>query len=172
MMMGFDESDPLWQLVLVLTKVCDGDRDLAEKLLSNPDALLNYPEVVALIAAGEGATDELADKVEDMKIEETASPAAATVSAPSKKDTAMEVAAVEGDPVKHFNLVFIGHVDAGKSTLSGNILYLTKNVDKRTNEKNNGRSGQFTRLLLCDFKIIAGPTTKSLCAHSGFYRLV
>lgn len=35
----------------------------------------------------------------------------------------------------HLNLVFIGHVDAGKSTLSGNILYLTGQVDKRTIEK-------------------------------------
>eukprot|EP00559_Dactyliosolen_fragilissimus_P004877 CAMPEP_0184867962 /NCGR_PEP_ID=MMETSP0580-20130426/28541_1 /TAXON_ID=1118495 /ORGANISM="Dactyliosolen fragilissimus" /LENGTH=611 /DNA_ID=CAMNT_0027368537 /DNA_START=78 /DNA_END=1913 /DNA_ORIENTATION=+ len=42
---------------------------------------------------------------------------------------------MEGDPREHFNLVFIGHVDAGKSTLSGNILYLTDNVDKRTIEK-------------------------------------
>lgn len=47
----------------------------------------------------------------------------------------MEVEAVEGDPREHLNLVFIGHVDAGKSTLSGNILYLTDNVDKRTIEK-------------------------------------
>merc|ERR1719296_207530 len=41
----------------------------------------------------------------------------------------------EGDPREHVNIVFIGHVDAGKSTLSGNILYLTDNVDKRTIEK-------------------------------------
>jgi peptide chain release factor subunit 3 len=31
--------------------------------------------------------------------------------------------------------VFIGHVDAGKSTLGGNLLYLTGMVDKRTMEK-------------------------------------
>jgi peptide chain release factor subunit 3 len=43
--------------------------------------------------------------------------------------------AKEGDQREHFNLVFIGHVDAGKSTLSGNILYLTENVDKRTIER-------------------------------------
>lgn len=39
------------------------------------------------------------------------------------------------DPREHINVVFIGHVDAGKSTLSGNILYLTGQVDKRTIEK-------------------------------------
>ena len=38
----------------------------------------------------------------------------------------------EEDPSEHLNVVFIGHVDAGKSTLSGNILYLTGYVDKRT----------------------------------------
>lgn len=36
---------------------------------------------------------------------------------------------------QHIHLVFIGHVDAGKSTLSGNILYLTNSVDKRTIDK-------------------------------------
>ncbi|KAJ1676173.1 translation termination factor GTPase eRF3, partial [Spiromyces aspiralis] len=36
---------------------------------------------------------------------------------------------------EHFNVIFIGHVDAGKSTLGGNILYLTGMVDKRTIEK-------------------------------------
>ncbi|KAF5399664.1 Peptide chain release factor subunit 3 [Paragonimus heterotremus] len=33
------------------------------------------------------------------------------------------------------NLVFIGHVDAGKSTIGGHLLYLTDMVDKRTLEK-------------------------------------
>ncbi|GBG33809.1 Elongation factor 1-alpha [Hondaea fermentalgiana] len=35
----------------------------------------------------------------------------------------------------HLNVVTIGHVDAGKSTLSGSILYVTGKVDKRTIEK-------------------------------------
>jgi len=39
------------------------------------------------------------------------------------------------DNREHVFLVFIGHVDAGKSTLSGNLLYLTGMVDKRTIEK-------------------------------------
>eukprot|EP00166_Cyanidium_caldarium_P002021 ctg_2071.g425 len=43
----------------------------------------------------------------------------------------------EGDAAKrhHVNIVFIGHVDAGKSTLCGHLLYLTGNVDDRTMEK-------------------------------------
>jgi peptide chain release factor subunit 3 len=36
---------------------------------------------------------------------------------------------------EHLNIVFIGHVDAGKSTFGGNLLYLTGMVDKRTMEK-------------------------------------
>lgn len=35
----------------------------------------------------------------------------------------------------HINIVFIGHVDAGKSTMGGNILFLCGMVDKRTMEK-------------------------------------
>ncbi|KAL6748151.1 elongation factor-like protein [Haematococcus lacustris] len=39
------------------------------------------------------------------------------------------------DPRDHLNLVFIGHIDAGKSTLAGQILFVTGGVDKRTIEK-------------------------------------
>ncbi|XP_006876415.1 PREDICTED: eukaryotic peptide chain release factor GTP-binding subunit ERF3B-like [Chrysochloris asiatica] len=41
-----------------------------------------------------------------------------------------------GTPKKeHVNVVFIGHVDAGKSTIGGQIMFLTGMVDKRTLEK-------------------------------------
>lgn len=36
---------------------------------------------------------------------------------------------------EHINVVFIGHVDAGKSTIGGQIMSLTGMVDKRTLEK-------------------------------------
>ncbi|CAJ0961974.1 unnamed protein product, partial [Mesorhabditis belari] len=36
---------------------------------------------------------------------------------------------------EHVNLVFIGHVDAGKSTIGGQIMFQTGMVDKRTLEK-------------------------------------
>ncbi|XP_044835597.1 eukaryotic peptide chain release factor GTP-binding subunit ERF3A isoform X2 [Mauremys mutica] len=46
------------------------------------------------------------------------------------------VVAPPGAPKKeHVNVVFIGHVDAGKSTIGGQIMYLTGMVDKRTLEK-------------------------------------
>ena len=38
-------------------------------------------------------------------------------------------------PRDHMNVVFIGHVDAGKSTIGGQILYLTGGVDDRTIQK-------------------------------------
>ncbi|KAJ7228689.1 P-loop containing nucleoside triphosphate hydrolase protein [Mycena pura] len=40
-----------------------------------------------------------------------------------------------GDAKEHLNIVFIGHVDAGKSTMGGNLLFITGMVDKRTMEK-------------------------------------
>ncbi|KAI6113720.1 P-loop containing nucleoside triphosphate hydrolase protein [Pisolithus croceorrhizus] len=67
--------------------------------------------------------------------------------AKSKTDTsaiAREVQAVAdqevlkdlyGEIKEHLNIVFVGHVDAGKSTLGGNLLYITGAVDKRTMEK-------------------------------------
>ena len=39
------------------------------------------------------------------------------------------------DGRQHMNVVFIGHVDAGKSTTAGQILFLTGGVDDRTIEK-------------------------------------
>lgn len=41
----------------------------------------------------------------------------------------------EPDERPHMNVVFIGHVDAGKSTTCGNILFSTGQVDARTIEK-------------------------------------
>ena len=42
---------------------------------------------------------------------------------------------IEDTKKEHLNVVFIGHVDAGKSTIGGQIMYLTGMVDKRTLEK-------------------------------------
>jgi peptide chain release factor subunit 3 len=39
------------------------------------------------------------------------------------------------DIKRNLNIIFIGHVDAGKSTIGGHIMYLTGQVDKRTLEK-------------------------------------
>ena len=55
------------------------------------------------------------------------------------------VAAVDPDPRPHLNLVFIGHVDAGKSTTCGNIMYLSGLVDERTIEKYQKEAKQKNR---------------------------
>mmetsp|Transcript_32342 Transcript_32342/g.92115 ORF Transcript_32342/g.92115 Transcript_32342/m.92115 type:complete len:599 (-) Transcript_32342:70-1866(-) len=147
-----DENDPLWKVVF---KIAEGDREKAMKMIADPDSLLQYPEVEAVLSAGEAmdtdevetkdSVSELAKVVEDMKVE-----APAPAPAPKVKEEEEDVdedyddeeaedidpsSLKEGDPREHLNLVFIGHVDAGKSTLSGNILYLTDNVDKRTIER-------------------------------------
>lgn len=50
-----------------------------------------------------------------------------------KKKVAKDVEVEEKK--EHINVVFIGHVDAGKSTIGGQIMALTGMVDKRTLEK-------------------------------------
>mmetsp|Transcript_46284 Transcript_46284/g.68256 ORF Transcript_46284/g.68256 Transcript_46284/m.68256 type:complete len:599 (-) Transcript_46284:184-1980(-) len=147
-----DESDPLWIAVL---KVTGGDRLRAKKLIDDPDQLLQYPEVAAVLEAGDmpveddwekaGGEEQLANDMDTkMKVSEEVKPQqpepVKQASVPAQADAAMTAAepvelVKEGDPREHLNLVFIGHVDAGKSTLSGNILYLTDNVDKRTIER-------------------------------------
>ena len=55
----------------------------------------------------------------------------------SKPRTKVKAEAKEATTTEkeHVNVVFIGHVDAGKSTIGGQIMYLTGMVDKRTLEK-------------------------------------
>lgn len=51
------------------------------------------------------------------------------------KDLYGDSAPVDPNVKQHLNVVFIGHVDAGKSTMGGQLLYLSGMVDKRTMEK-------------------------------------
>lgn len=73
------------------------------------------------------------------------SPSRAATAKVEKRDAdavEKELADVDEDTLKeiygkeHVNIIFIGHVDAGKSTLGGSILYATGMVDERTMEKN------------------------------------
>uniref|UniRef100_A0A1I8A3M8 Tr-type G domain-containing protein n=1 Tax=Steinernema glaseri TaxID=37863 RepID=A0A1I8A3M8_9BILA len=76
------------------------------------------------------------------KKEETPAPPAPK----EKKDTNDEIASLaakfkkatfvdDGTRKQHVNIVFCGHVDAGKSTIGGQLMFLTGMVDKRTLEK-------------------------------------
>ena len=43
---------------------------------------------------------------------------------------------IEVDPIRQpCSMVFIGHVDAGKSTICGNLMYLNGIIDQRTIDK-------------------------------------
>lgn len=151
-----DESDPLWKFCL--EKIANGDRDKALSLINNPDTLLEkYPEVEELLMSGamdtddaDEAGDDIVMATEKMQISEDAPSAPAPAPAASMDEEQEEEPAVfpeddDADPREHLNLVFIGHVDAGKSTLSGNILYLTENVDKRTIEKYEREAKELNR---------------------------
>jgi len=145
-----DESDPLWQAVL---NICNGDRPSAKKMINDPDSLTKYPEIVALLGvrgSDDMEVDDVAANVEEeqlakdieRKIQIASSAPTGVVRSENttkfvEQSEAVEPAdpVTEGDPREHLNLVFIGHVDAGKSTLSGSILYITENVDKRTIER-------------------------------------
>lgn len=52
-----------------------------------------------------------------------------------KKASSKKEVEEEDDKREHVNIIFIGHVDAGKSTIGGHVMYLTGQVDKRTLEK-------------------------------------
>ncbi|KAL0279678.1 UNVERIFIED_CONTAM: hypothetical protein PYX00_001182 [Menopon gallinae] len=65
--------------------------------------------------------DELEDQYSETIIKPKKRPVKGTEETKSKKE--------------HVNVVFIGHVDAGKSTIGGQIMSLTGMVDKRTLEK-------------------------------------
>lgn len=154
-----DENDPLWKATLARA---EGDRKKALRMLEDPDSLMQYPEIKALLLEGETAAAEEEDweKTVDATTAEVAAisttdavaaPAIVPVAAapvvkatPGKKAAAPVEEEEDGedtaiqevvDPREHLNIVFIGHVDAGKSTLSGSILYIMGKVDKRTIER-------------------------------------
>jgi peptide chain release factor subunit 3 len=51
-------------------------------------------------------------------------------------------ALVVKDSREHVNIIFIGHVDAGKSTIGGHLMFLTGGVDQRTIEKYQREAGE------------------------------
>lgn len=139
------------------------------ELINDPDQLSAYPEVNELMEAGDSwEAADMAEEVQSKMIisEETETTTAFEPVPEVEQTTPMEMEEAapstdldvddgdddipsgelkEGDPREHLNLVFIGHVDAGKSTLSGNILYLTENVDKRTIEKYEREAKELNR---------------------------
>ena len=111
-----------------------------EPKAAEPKAAETKKEAAA--PAAEAKTETLPD-VQSLKISEDKE------STPSKKenDGAEALIKEQEDEVDeevvndmfggkdHMSIIFMGHVDAGKSTMGGNLLYLTGSVDKRTVEK-------------------------------------
>ncbi|XP_019613646.1 PREDICTED: LOW QUALITY PROTEIN: eukaryotic peptide chain release factor GTP-binding subunit ERF3A-like [Branchiostoma belcheri] len=88
------------------------------------------------MAAANGELGEEEEEGEPMEEEEEEDEEeeAAKATAAVKKKT-QEPTEPSAPLKEHINVIFIGHVDAGKSTIGGQIMYLTGMVDKRTLEK-------------------------------------
>jgi peptide chain release factor subunit 3 len=95
-------------------------------------------------AAGGAKEVEVQEKASPVK--EKAAPVTSSISAGDEGDDIVDDAVItDVDPREHLNLVFIGHVDAGKSTLSGSILYIMGKVDARTIERYEREAKQRNR---------------------------
>ncbi|GFE54402.1 translation elongation factor EF subunit [Babesia ovis] len=82
----------------------------------------------------EPAEDVVSD-AESVSSEDVKDSVATKETAVKKRTPGGDSGAPPPDPRQHLNIVFIGHIDAGKSTTCGNILYLCGYVDERTIEK-------------------------------------
>ncbi len=76
-------------------------------------------------AAGGEDEGDAADLVDDADVEVGA----------GETGTGTKGRSLDGDMREHLNVIHIGHVDSGKSTLSGSILFHTGQIDQRTIEK-------------------------------------
>jgi peptide chain release factor subunit 3 len=152
-----DENDPLWKATL---KLAQGDREKALKLLEDSDTLMQHPEVRALMQNVDtedfkGLSIDSVQETKSVVVEEYPTKSnGAHITAKSEAadgkegegSTEVDISALsEGDPREHLNLVFIGHVDAGKSTLAGSILYIMGKVDQRTIERYEKEAKQRNR---------------------------
>jgi elongation factor 1-alpha len=57
-----------------------------------------------------------------------------------------------GKEKTHINIVVIGHVDSGKSTTTGHLIYKCGGIDKRTIEKFE-KEAQEVKMLYCNLII-------------------
>ena len=155
----FDENDKLWKACL---SICDGDKKRATSMIENPDELMKYSEIRALLEEEGEDDDDWEKRADDVPKEKQTplvggnddvsdigiEPKSSSISVEKAKASSPEISQgmeenvyedigeiEEIDSREHLNIVFIGHVDAGKSTLSGSILYIMGMVDKRTIEK-------------------------------------
>ncbi|KAK0087818.1 hypothetical protein PV325_014002 [Microctonus aethiopoides] len=100
--------------------------------VNDPEASSSSPEHQPADSWEEAAVDDplLTPENEEVDIEEDEE----MIVKVSKKKT-IKVAEDTKSKKEHVNVVFIGHVDAGKSTIGGQIMALTGMVDRRTLDK-------------------------------------
>ncbi|ETI37852.1 hypothetical protein L914_15671 [Phytophthora nicotianae] len=121
---------------------------LGAKPAAAPVPAAPAPPAAEPVAQLEEKVQELAveEKKEEPKAEEPKDEEPKEEAAEEEEDTFEEEEEVcDEDPREHLNVVLIGHVDAGKSTLSGNLLYLMDMVDKRTIERYEREAKQRNR---------------------------
>ena len=93
----------------------------------------------------------------------------------SKPRTKVKVEVKEATTTEkeHVNVVFIGHVDAGKSTIGGQIMHLTGMVDKRTLEKYEREAKEKNRetwyLSWCMDTNLEGLSSKNSSKHNIYH---
>jgi len=107
----------------------EADEEEAAPAAPEPEPVKETPAPAEEAPAPEAEEPEEEEAAEEEAEEEVAEEAAETKVATKDGDRKTP------DPRDHLNVVFIGHVDAGKSTTCGNILYLCGMVDERTIEK-------------------------------------
>jgi len=107
------------------------DEEVAEQAAGNATGAKSLAEVeaeeLAAIEAAEMAEAAAASGEPEEKVTNSTGGGSKKFDAPP-----MSEAEVAKKKLKLVNIVFIGHVDAGKSTLSGHIMYLTGMLDDRT----------------------------------------
>jgi len=62
----------------------------------------------------------------------------------------------------HINIVVIGHVDSGKSTTTGHLIYKCGGIDKRTIEKFEKEAQEVAFLYTCCYLQLSGDCDLSL----------
>ena len=121
------------------------EEEVTKKVDIGGEAVKPAPAAAAAAAVAATTTAPAVDEAAAVATPTTethtsSSPAPSTPTTPSAARLAEEEAlALEEeaavDDREHLNVVFIGHVDAGKSTIGGQILFLTGCVDERTIQK-------------------------------------
>ncbi len=111
------------------------------KMMELPPEMTKKEDATVEVATKKVSTMKVEEESAPTKVEETEKKTEKKKKVEPKSKKPQKVAAPkpkledDSDSRDHLNVVFIGHVDAGKSTISGQIMVQTDSIDKRTIEK-------------------------------------